>query len=135
MAVNLLAVLVAGIAYFIIGGLWYSLLFGKVWMNLMGFTKKDIEKAKQGGMAKKYVINFISALVPGYMLAYILDFLKVSTVGNGVMIGVMVWLGFIATTTLGVVLWEGKPFKLYLLNNGYHLVSLVVMGAILGAWV
>lgn len=41
---------------------------------------------------------------------------------------------FIAPVTLGVVLWEGKPWKLWVLNNGYQLLSLLVMGVILAIW-
>lgn len=49
--------------------------------------------------------------------------------------GFWAWLGFVATIMLGMTLWEGKPFRLYLLNAGYQLLNLLVMGAILAAWV
>lgn len=48
------------------------------------------------------------------------------------MAGFWNWLGFIAPVTLGVVLWEGKPWKLWVLHNAYYLLALLVMGVILG---
>lgn len=50
------------------------------------------------------------------------------------MVGFWNWLGFVAPVTLGGVLWEGKPWKLWGLNNGYQLLSLLVMGVILALW-
>jgi hypothetical protein len=57
-----------------------------------------------------------------------------TSVGAGISLGAMVWLGFIATVTLASVLYEKRSVNLYILNNAYQLVSLVVMGAIVAAW-
>ena len=134
--INYLAVLVAAIVAMVIGALWYSpILFGKIWMKLSGFTKKDLKKAKEKGMAKSYTIGFLASIVTAYVLAIFINFSQVSSVMDGVVIGALAWLGFIATTMLGIILWEGKPVKLYLINVSQYLVSLVVMGAILAVWV
>lgn len=50
------------------------------------------------------------------------------------MAGFWNWLGFVAPVTLGAVLWEGKHWKLWFLNNGYYLVTLLLMGAVLALW-
>ena len=55
-------------------------------------------------------------------------------VGQGAAVGFFNWLGFIATTTLGVMVYERRPFGLYLITNGWQLLALVVMGAILAVW-
>ena len=52
----------------------------------------------------------------------------------GAVVGFMNWLGFLAFLQLGVVTYEKKPFSLFLINTGYQLVTLVVMGAILSRW-
>jgi hypothetical protein len=52
----------------------------------------------------------------------------------GAAVGIWLWLGFMAVATLNQVLWEGKPLKLYILNNAYNLLSLMTMGAILAVW-
>lgn len=128
MAVNFLAVLVAAIVSMVIGAVWYSpLVFGKIWMKLSGVMPK-------GGAVKSYLIGGISTLVTSYVLAHFIHFAEATTVVQGITAGFWLWLGFIATTTLSSVIWEGKPVKLYILNNAYSLVSLIVMGAILSVW-
>jgi hypothetical protein len=130
--VNYLAVLVAAIVSFVVGFLWYSpALFGKVWMKLMGIKK---EPSKEG-MGKSMAIGFVGTLVTAYVLAYLSGMLGYVTAGSGAMLGFLAWLGFVGTTTLGGVLWENKPWGLWLLNNGHSLVGLLIMGGILGAWV
>ncbi|MBI3026774.1 DUF1761 domain-containing protein, partial [Candidatus Woesearchaeota archaeon] len=52
-----------------------------------------------------------------------------------VVLGFWVWIGFLATTQIGMVLWEGKPIKLYIINTLHYLVVLAVMSAILAVWV
>lgn len=133
--VNLLAVLVSGIIATLIGALWYSpLLFGKQWMKLMKITEKDIKNAKKKSMIKLYIINFVSTLVMIYVLGYLFDVANVLDVTSGIMLSIVVWLGFVATLSLNSVLWENKPVKLYIINILYPLVSLVVTGIILSVW-
>lgn len=136
--INYLAVLVAGIASMVLGSLWYGPLFGKVWMRLSGFTEASMAEAKAKGMAKSYLLMFIGSLVMAYVLAHSLEFaasyLNVSGASSGAMAGFWSWLGFVAPVTLGSVLWDGKPWKLWILNNGYNLLSLIAMGIILAVW-
>ena len=134
MGVNFIAVVVAAITSMVIGSLWYSpLLFGKLWMRLQGISKKDIVKAKQKSMEKLYFWAFIGALVTAGVFAYLLDMFGKSA-EMGITLSLLIWLGFVATTMLGTVLWEGKSVSLYALNVFYHFVNLVVMGVIIGMW-
>lgn len=133
--VNYWAVLVAAIVSMVIGFVWYGPLFGKTWMKLSGHTPKDMEKAKKKGMGKSYALMIVSTLVMSYVLAHFVDYAGAVTAWGGVVAGVWIWLGFIATVTLGKVLWEGKPWSLWVLDNAHYLVSLAVMGAILAVWV
>ena len=121
-----------------IGFIWYGPLFGKQWVALSGFTPEKMEAAKAKGMGKTYFLGFAGALIMSYVLAHALVFasayLNASGISAGLMAGFWNWLGFIAPVTLGVVLWEGKPWKLWMLQSGYYLVTLLVMGTILGIW-
>lgn len=134
--INYLAVIVAAIASMVIGMAWYSpMLFGKQWMELIGISVKDMEAAKKKGMSKTYALAFVSSLVMAYVLAHFVDYAMASSLADGAMAGFWVWLGFVATVSLSSVLWDCKPWKLYFINVGYHLVQLVVMGEILTLWV
>jgi hypothetical protein len=133
--VNYLAVLASGIIAMVIGFLWYSpALFGNAWMKLNGFTKEKMDKAMKEGMAKTYGIMFVSALVMSYVLAHVIAFAGGETVMDGLQGGIWVWLGFVATTMLNGVLFGSKPLKLYLIDVGYYLVLLMVIGAVLAVW-
>ncbi len=136
--VNYWAVLACGVVSMVLGSLWYGPLFGKMWMGLMGLTDEHMKSAKQKGMGKSYALMFIGSLLMAYVLSHSLTFagayLNAAGVSAGLMVGFWSWLGFIAPVTLGVVLWEGKPWKLWFLNNSYSLVQLLVFGVILALW-
>lgn len=132
-AVNWLAVLVAGIIHFAIGMLWYSpVMFAKTWMELAGV--KEMKAS-----AKDMVLSLLGSLVVAYVLAQLVCSNVVCYAGagsmlNGALLGIMVEIGFIATLLLGEMLYEKKSFKLFLLRNGYNLVALAVVGALLAVW-
>lgn len=136
--INYLAVVVAAIANMVIGFVWYGPLFGKTWMKLSGITPEKIESAKASGLGKTYLLASVGSLVMSFVLAHALVFaaayFEMSGISAGLMSGFWNWLGFIAPVTLGTVLWEGKSWALWLLMNGYYLVTLLVMGTILSVW-
>lgn len=133
--INYLSVIIAAIASMIIGFLWYGPLFGKQWMRLSGMTPQQIEQAKAGGMSSSYLIMFLGSLLMSYVLAHALVFASTYLHAQGITAGLTAgfwnWLGFIMPVTLGSVLWDKKPWKLWILNNGYYLVTLLVMGSII----
>ncbi len=128
--VNLIAVLAAGIASMVIGFLWFGPLFGKIWMNMMGLKQSDMKKMKTG-MQMGYVGQFVASLVMAWVMGMLITTTNATSLIAGLMVGFWGWLGFVATTTLGGVLWENKPVKLYLFNNAHLLLNALVMAAIL----
>ena len=133
--INYLAVLVAAAASFILGWIWYGPVFGKIWMGLSGISPGKPSTTK---MITVSALGFVGALLMSYVLAHALIFASAYTksegVGAGLMVGFWNWLGFIAPVTSGAVLWEGKSWKLWVLNNAYWLISLLGMGVILAVW-
>jgi hypothetical protein len=136
--INYLAVLVAAIASMVLGFLWFGPIFGKKWIALMGFKEAEMMEARKKSMVKTNVILFVGALVMSFVLAHALIFastyLMMWGVSAGIMAGFWNWLGFIAPVTLGTVLFDGRSWKLWFLNNGYWLLSLMIMGVILSLW-
>ena len=136
MPVNLLAVVGAAVANMVVGMLWYSpAVFGKMWMGLSGLNTQKMNEMKRKGMAKSYLISFAGALVMSYVLAVFLGYSTAANVSEALQVAFWLWLGFIATTMLGSILWESKPTKLYLLNVLHYLISMFVMSVILFVWV
>ena len=134
-AVNYLAVLGAAVASFVIGWLWYGPLFGKQWMKMMGIKEpsEKEKKEKMGEMMPSMVIGLIAAAVTAAVLGGFIKMVGAAGAFEGAAVGAMIWIGFLATTTLNGVLWEKKPTSLYVLNNGHLLVNIIVVGAIMGA--
>ena len=130
MDVNYLAVLVAAVSTFVIGGLWYSpLLFQKAWMQASGVTEADLNK---GGSGRIFGVAFVFAVIMAFNLAMFLN-APDTTVAWGAAAGALsaIWVALGIGT---VALFEHRPLSYTVINGGYWLVSFVVMGAILGAW-
>ena len=134
--VNYVAILVASIASMAVGFLWYGpVLFAKPWMKLMGYTKEGMEKAKKE-MGKTYGISFLFTLLSAYVLTHIMalsqNFYGYSPVMTGATSAFWVWLGFVMPVQATVALFGGGNWKLFWINTGYQLASLVAMGVVIG---
>ena len=131
--ISLIAVLIASILGFGLAALWYSpKLFGKQWTAALGVSPEGLQE--EFSPARTYGTRFVTTLVAAYILARILVHTDTTTLVAGIETGFLIWLGFVATFALDAVLFEKRPFKLYLINSGYYLVSLMLMGALLGLW-
>ena len=135
---NYWAILVAVVAINVLGALWYGPLFGKLWMNLSGWSEADRAMMKTPEGKKKgtraMLLGLIPSIVMVYVLAHIVYAYDAITLALGIQAGFWVWLGFIATVLFNAVLYERKPVKLYLLNIGYYFVALLIAGVILAIW-
>lgn len=127
--VNYLAVLVSGASAMVIGYLWYGPLFGKPWMKLVGVTAKDIEEGKKD-MPKTYGLMFVTALIMAYVLLHTLVLTGADSLNLYLQGAFWTWLGFIATTFFSGVLFNKKPIKLYAIEVGYYLITVLVMSGI-----
>lgn len=127
--VNWLAVFVAALSTFLVGGLWYSpAVFGKAWMKENGLTEEQLK----GGLARVYGLAFLLGLIASINLAMFLG--EESDPAMGAFWGFLAGFGWVATFVGTHYLFERKSFKLFLINAGYSIVALTVMGVILAAW-
>jgi drug/metabolite transporter (DMT)-like permease len=130
MELNYFAVLVAALSTFLIGGLWYSpTLFGKAWMKENGFKEEELKKSN---MVKIFGLAFVLGLIAAVNLAMFLG--PESDPVMGAVWGFAAGFGWVATFVGTHYLFERKSFKLFLINAGYSVVALTVMGVILAAW-
>ncbi len=133
--VNFLAVTVAAVLYMMIGFVWYSPgVLGESWMKAAGKTKHEIGKTPSGKMRNIYLLTFIGALVMSYVLAIFIFYIHATSFSQGVQVGFWLWVGFVATTSSGSYLFEGRSPKIYIINNGYNLLALMMMGALLAVF-
>ena len=131
-AINYVALAVATIARFLCGWLWYSpLLCGK---SCMALTKCSPEQMKQN-LPRAIPADLISSFIMSFVLVHAVHYAGATGAAQGAAVGFFNWLGFVATVTFTTTLYEKRPFKLFLINNGFQLISLLFMGAIVAVWV
>lgn len=126
---NWLAILVAAVSAFVVGGLWYGPLLGKVWMSASGVTE---EQSKQANMARTFGLAFVLEFVAALVLAMFIG--PDAGLAFGLFAGGSVGLFWVAAALGVVYLFEGRPLAHWLVNSGYFVLSFLIMGAILGAW-
>jgi hypothetical protein len=129
--INWLAVLVAALSTFIIGGLWYSpLLFGKAWMKENNLTDEGL---KGTNMGRVFGLAFLWSLVMAINLAMFLND-KNTDLSWGAAAGFLAGFGWVAMAIFIIGLFERRSTRYMLINAGYMIVSFVIMGVILGGW-
>jgi hypothetical protein len=130
--INFLALAVATLAKMVLGALWYSpVLFGNSWMKLVNCTPEQMKAV----MPKALITDVIGTFIQAFVLVHAVHYAGADSIGLGAAVGFLNWLGFIAVTTLAITIYEKKPFKLFFINNGFQLLSLLIMGAIVAVWI
>lgn len=127
--INYLAVFVAALLSFVVGGLWYGPLFGKAWMNEMGFTEESLKNANMG---KIYGTSFVLALVISFNLAAFLG--DKADLAWGLTAGALAGIGWVAASIGITYLFGRKTMKLFFIDAGYQAVTYTLMGGLLGVW-
>lgn len=128
-ALNWVAVVLAAVAILVVGFIWYlPQVFGTRWAALAGRPLPQVAQVPPATIVASVVV----ALVTAYVLAVVIDGLGAASLTDGAIVGFLAWLGFVATTSYGSVLWEGRPTAYWAISAGDVLVGLVLAGAIIG---
>jgi hypothetical protein len=131
MKTNYGAIVISGVVYWMLGALWYGLLFGQRWMGLEGMTA---EQAKSMNPVLPYVITLLLNLLIAFVLAQLCLWRNANTAGRGAAVGVLLWIGIVGPIVATTYMYEMRPKELFAINEFYSLVGLCLMGTILGAW-
>lgn len=124
---NWLAIFIAALSTFVLGGIWYSI-FEKSWMACNGFTHDYLKERK---MTLVFGLSFLLSFIMAFNLAM---FIGKEGVAFGTMAGFMTGFGWVALAIGIIALFEKRPLKYVLINGGYMIIAFTVMGAILGTW-
>ena len=126
------AVVVAAVAGFAVGMLWYGLL-GLRWMAALGKTKEELLPGDKPPVATM-AVTFAAELVMAWMLAGVMGHMDQVTITGGLVSAFFVWLGFVATTQLVNHRYGRFPLALTLIDAGHWLAVLAAMGVVIGAF-
>ncbi|MES1225342.1 MAG: DUF1761 domain-containing protein [Bacteroidota bacterium] len=128
--INWLAILVAGISAFVLGGVWYSpALFGNAWMKENNMTVDDVKKGNKG---KIFGWSFFLSLVMSANLGMYLNAPGIN-LSQGILYGFLTGVWIFCGIAI-VALFEHKSARYIFINGGYMLLGLTLMGAIIGVW-
>ncbi len=128
--IHYLAVVIATIAGFLLGTLWYATpLFGNAWMKELGLKKEDTART-----LVPIIVTFIVTLILAFSLEVLIIGLDITSVQGAALLGLLVGIFFLATNMLSDYLYNGWSKKLFLIQAGYRVVMLIVMAAILNLW-
>ncbi len=132
---NYIAVVVAAVAIFILGGLWYSpMLFAKRWVALIGKTEEQLRAGPSAPMPLMFLFAFICGFLVALVLAIVLSHFSDVNALCGAEIGALCWVGFAGATSFANAVFSQKSKELWAIDSGYNLVSFIIAGSILGAW-
>jgi hypothetical protein len=128
--VHWIAVLVATIVGFLLGGLWFSpVLFSNRWMAALGKSKEQLGKP---GLA--LVLSFVVTLVTATALAVLLVIMPLTTTLGALRLGLMIGVVFYALATASDYAYTGWPRTIYWIQASYHVLMIAVMATIIAAW-
>jgi hypothetical protein len=131
--VSWLAVILAAISSMAVGFIWYAKpVFGEQWMKLAGLKDKDMKEGMGQAMAIVALMSILTAFVLAHMIFIVDRFFGGSFLSNSLWTAFWLWLGISATTIVTHGLFEQRRKKLLLLSVGNRLVTLLVMGLVIG---
>ena len=133
-SINYLAVVVAALVSFVIGGIWHGPLFGKAEMAGRGATAEQIAAGPKPKPAQMVAV-FLCLLVVAWALAVIAGYLHLATWMQGLKLGVVCWVGFSTTTfLLEHIMSGGRKSAVFYIDVSSWLITYVVSGLIVTAW-
>jgi hypothetical protein len=131
--INWLAILVAAIAYFMLGAVWYSkALFGTKWAAVVGLDMTDPNKSK--GMAKMMTGTFVLILIACMGIAMLVTRMDLSVLPSALKLGLITGICFATTAVSISFIYESRPTALYFIDCGYHLAGHLIAAIILVLW-
>jgi hypothetical protein len=128
--INIWAVLVAAAAGFVVGAVWYSA------SPFAAIFRAEVAKlgTKGADLSKAVTISAVTQVVTALVLATLFSYVGVDTAVQGAVIGLELGLGIVLPYACKGAPFEGRSWTLVAVNTSEHILTLAVMGAILGAW-
>lgn len=129
--INIFAVIVSTVIYFILGSLWYSpALLGKTWMKYQKTNPHEGRGQLPLMLSATFVLSFILCLG----LAFIIMKAGVNTFIGGVKAGALCGFSFVFCTQAINAMFDKRPFTLFMIDAGYHITGIVISSVVLAVW-
>lgn len=129
---NWLAIAAGGVAYFLLGAIWYSFIFKNAWVKASGVNMNDPNAKK--GMAQTMLLSLVLMIVASLGIALFMSKIGAASWMSGAKTGLVAGVCFSATGISISYLYEKKPLALHMINAAYNVVGCVIAGIILAVW-
>lgn len=129
---NYLAIVVAGLAYFVLQAIWFTLFMDR-WLEGIGRTRQYL-MGSGVSPAFQYGAAFLSAIVMAVAISCVTQLTGEQTAARGAQNGALLWLGFVATTWGTEYSFEVRSPMTFFINTGVALIGMTMMGLIVGGW-
>ena len=129
MHVSWVMVLISAVCQWVLGAIWYGLIFRKSWRRLVGFAEG--EKPKNAVFAM--IVAFIACLLLSFVMAHIDRWAGAVVFTGGAKLGIICWVGFIAPPLVTQHIFEGRRANLFAINAAYWLLAMALGGGLLAA--
>jgi cytochrome bd-type quinol oxidase subunit 2 len=133
LGLNWLAILCAGVAYWVLGFVWYSLLFGRIWANEQ-IRHRGQPPSAGGPMGPKLISTFVCNLLAAAAMAYLIKRTGFADMNHAVKIAVATGIGFAGTAVTILSVWESKPTKIWFIDASFYFVGAILLATILICW-
>jgi hypothetical protein len=131
---NYLAIIVSGIAFFFLGFLWYSQLFGKMWAAELEKIGLKFNEPTKGEMGKKMLISLFANTLAALALAVVIKYLNLTTLSGAFHLALLAGVGISGATIMINYNWEGKSLKSFLIDFSHMFVGIFICNIILINW-
>lgn len=132
--INYIAVIAAAIIFFIIGALWFSVLFGVTWSQELTRHNIVIKEPTSHEIMIKMGLNFVKNLILACALAVLVSITGSKTALSGVLLGALVGCCIAASAMADIFIWESRSLKLFLIDASYQVIGIVVATVLLSVW-
>jgi hypothetical protein len=131
---NYWAILTAAAAYFVVGSLWLSLLFGNTWSKEVAKYGVQIKEPTGKEISQKMIQTFIGNIIGALAIAILVYLTGISGWSAGLKLGLLCGFGFAASAIVIAYTWESRSFKLMAIDFGYPVVGFTACAIILSLW-
>ncbi len=131
---NAWAVLTAGLSYFVLGTVWYSVFFGKIWMREMERVGARMQPPTKIDMFFRMLATLITNFIVVLALASLLMYVNAASFTLALDLSLLVAVGFIAAVMTTVYIWQNSSLKLYFIDLGYPVIGTILATVILVLW-
>lgn len=132
--INYLAVAASTAIFFVLGSIWYSALFRSLWTEELKQHNVIIKQPTSQDLTFKMLLTLAANFLASLAMACLVHMTGSSTAASGITLGIIVALGFVATTLALVFIWESRSLRLFLIDSGYPILGVIISAVLLSLW-